>query len=50
MTKVLIPTEMLNGQNDNTKNNATEKFDYTSIADRLRTVSLSKFEPPNWCG
>ena len=36
MTKAPLPTEMSKGQSDNT-NNATKKFDYTAIADRLRT-------------
>ena len=36
MTKAPTPTEMSKGQSDNT-NNATKKFDYTAIADRLRT-------------
>ena len=30
--------------------NATKIFDYTTIADRPRTVSLSKSSQPNWCG
>ena len=38
MTKAPTPTEMWKGQSDNT-NNATKKFDYTAVADRLRTVS-----------
>ena len=42
MTKAPTPAEMSKGQNDNT-NNATETFDYTAIADRLRTVSWSKY-------
>ena len=45
MTKAPTPTEMSKGQSDNT-NNATKKFDYTAIADRLRTVSLSKYSHP----
>ena len=35
-----IPVETSKGQSDNT-NNATKKFDYTAIADRLRTVRWS---------
>ena len=38
MTKAHTPTEMSKGQSDNT-NNATKKFDYTAVADRLMTVS-----------
>ena len=45
MTKAPIPTEMSKGQSDNT-NNATKKFDYTAIPDRLMTVSLSKYSQP----
>ena len=40
MTKVPTPTEKSKKQRDNTKN-ATKTFDYTTIADRLRTVSWS---------
>ena len=42
MTKAPSPTEMSRGQGDNT-NNATKKFDYTAIADRLRMVSWSNY-------
>ena len=42
MTKAPIPTEMAKGQSDNT-NNATKKFDYTAVADRLWTVSCTVF-------
>ena len=45
MTKAPTPTEMSKGQSDNT-NNATKKFDYTAVADRLRTVSLSNYSHP----
>ena len=45
MTKALIPTEMSKEQIDNTKN-ATKKYDYTAIADQLRTVSLSNYSHP----
>ena len=38
MTKAPTPTEMSKGKNDIT-NNATKKFDYRAVADRLRTVS-----------
>ena len=34
MTKAPTPAEMSKGQSDNT-NNATKKFDYTAVADRL---------------
>ena len=40
MTKAPTPTEKSKMQRDNTKN-ATKNFDYTTIADRLRTVSWS---------
>ena len=44
MTKALITTEMLNGQNGNTKKKtATKKFDFTVIGDRLRTVRCSNY-------
>ena len=33
------------GQSDNT-NNATKKFDYTAVADRLRTVSCGNYGHP----
>ena len=42
MTKAPTPAEMSKGQSDNT-NNATKKFDYTAVADRLRTVSWSNY-------
>ena len=45
MTKAPTPTEMSNGQSDNT-NNATKKFDYTAVADRLKTVSCSNYGHP----
>ena len=45
MTKAPTLTEMSKGQSDNT-NNATKKFDYTAIADRLRTVSWSNYSHP----
>ena len=37
MTKAPTPTEQSKTQRDNTKN-ATKNFDYTTIADRLRTT------------
>ena len=40
MTKAPTPTEKSKKQRDNIKN-ATKNFGYTTIADRLRTVSLS---------
>ena len=45
MTKAPIPTEMSKRQSDNT-NNATKKFDYTVVAERLRTVSWSNYDHP----
>ena len=39
------PAELSKGQSDNT-NNATKKFDYTAVADRLRTVSWSNYGHP----
>ena len=42
MTKALTPAEISKGQNDNT-NNATKKFEYTAVADWLRTVSWSNY-------
>ena len=42
MTKAPTLTEMSKGQNDNT-NNATKKFDYRAVADRLRIVSWSNY-------
>ena len=44
MTKVHTPTEMSIRQSDN--KNATKKFDYTAVADRLRTVSWSNYGLP----
>ena len=46
MTKAHTPTEMSKGQSDNT-NNATKKFDYTAVVDRLRTVSWSNYDHPS---
>ena len=46
MTKAPTPTEMSKRKIDNT-NNATKKFDYTAIADRLRTVSWSNYGHPS---
>ena len=45
MTKTPILSEMSKGQSDNT-NNATKKFDYTAIADRLRMVSYRNYTHP----
>ena len=45
MTKAPTLTEMSKGQSDNT-NNATKKFDYTAIAERLRTVNWSNYSHP----
>ena len=45
MTKAHTPIETSKGQSDNT-NNATEKFDYTAVTDRLRTVSWSNYGHP----
>ena len=47
MTKPLIPTENSKFKGQHT--NATKNFDYTTIADRLRTVSWSN-KSSNWCG
>ena len=46
MTKTHTPTEKSKKERDNTKNPATKNFDYTTIADRLRTVSWSKNSHP----
>ena len=45
MTKAPTPTEMSKRLSDNT-NNATKKFDYTAVADQLRTVSWSNYSHP----
>ena len=45
MTKAPTPAEMSKAQSDNT-NNDTKKFDYTAVADRLRTVSWSSYGHP----
>ena len=45
MTKAPTPTEKSKKQRDNIKN-ATNNFDYTTIADRLRTVSWSNSSHP----
>ena len=45
MIKAPTPGEMPKGQSNNT-NNATKKFDYTAVADRLRTVSWSNYGHP----
>ena len=45
MTKAHTVPEMSKEQSDNT-NNATKKFDYTAVADRLRTVSWSNYGHP----
>ena len=45
MTKAPTPTEKSKGQSDNTSN-ATKKFDYTAVADRLRTASWSSYGHP----
>ena len=49
MTKAPTPTEKSKKHRDNIKNDI-KNFDYTTIADRLRTVSLSNSSQPNWCG
>ena len=49
MTKAPTPTEKSEKQRDNTKN-ATKNFDFTTIADRLRTVSWGSDNHPNWRG
>ena len=45
MTEALTPTEKSKKQRVNTKN-ATKNFDYTTIADRLRTVSWGNDSHP----
>ena len=45
--KTPIPTE--NSKTKGQHTNATKTFDYTTIADRLRTVSWSN-KSSNWCG
>ena len=45
MTKDPTPKEKFKKQRDNIKN-ATKNFDYTTIADRLRTVSWSNSSHP----
>ena len=45
MTKAPTPTEMSKGQSDNT-NNASKKFDYIALGDRLRTGSWSNYGHP----
>ena len=49
MTKAPIPAEMSNGQSDTT-NNVTNKFDYTAVADRFRTVSWGNNDHPTGVG
>ena len=45
MAKAPTPTEKSNKQRDNIKN-ATKNFDYTAIADRLRTAIWSNSSHP----
>ena len=45
MTKAHTPIEMSKGKSENA-NNVTRKFDYTAVADRLRTVSWSNYGHP----
>ena len=45
MTKAPTPAAMSKGLSDNT-NNATRKFDYTTVTDRLSTVSWSNYSHP----
>ena len=48
MTKAPTPTKKSKTQRDN-KKNATKNFDYTTIADRLRTVSWGNdSHPTGW--
>ena len=49
MTKAPTTTEKSKKHRDHMKN-ATKNFDYTTIADRLMTVSWSNSSQPNWCG
>ena len=46
VTKAPTPIEKPKKQRDKTKKNATKYFDYTTIADRLRTVSWSNSSHP----
>ena len=46
MTKIATPTE-IPIKNKVTTQNATKRFDYTTIADRLRTISWSNERYPN---
>ena len=46
VTKAPTPAELSKGQNDININNVTKKFDYTAVADRLRTVSWSNYCHP----
>ena len=45
MTKALTTTEKSKNQRDNTKN-ATKNFEYSTIADGIRTVSWSNNSHP----
>ena len=45
VTKTPTPTDLSNKQRDNIKD-ATKNLDYTTIADRLRTVSWSNNSHP----
>ena len=45
MIKAPTPEDISKGLSDNT-NYATKKFDYTAVADRLRTVSWSNHGHP----
>ena len=49
MTKAPAPKEISKKQRGNTKN-ATKNFDYTTIANRLRTVSWSNNSHPTGVG
>ena len=49
MTKSPSPTEKSKKNHDNIQN-ATKKFDYTSIADRPWMVSRSNSSKPHSCG
>ena len=46
ITKAPTPKEKSRKELDNRKKNATKNFDYTTIADRFRTVSWSKNSQP----
>ena len=46
MEKALIPTEKSKTQRDDNIENVTKSFDYTTIADQLKTVNRSNSNHP----